>query len=82
MDAEPGLSEENRSRMFDNRVARRIFGPEREKIARGGRKLRNEELLNLYVSSHIIRVVKSRRISWDNHVARMRELRHECKTLV
>jgi hypothetical protein len=45
----------------ENRVLRRIFGPEREEVAGGWRRLHNEELHNLYTSPDIIRVIKSRR---------------------
>jgi hypothetical protein len=51
--------------MFENRVLRRIFGPKREEVAGGWRRLRNEELHNLYASPNIIRVIKSKRIRWD-----------------
>jgi hypothetical protein len=49
--------------VFENRVLRRIFGPKREEVAGGLRRLHNEELRNLYVSSYIIRVIKSRRMT-------------------
>jgi hypothetical protein len=47
-------------RVFENRVLRRIFGPKREEVAEGWRKLHNKELHNLYASPNIIRVTKSR----------------------
>jgi hypothetical protein len=47
--------------VFENRVLRRVFGPEREEVARGWRRLHNEELRNLYTSPDVVRVVKSRR---------------------
>jgi hypothetical protein len=50
---------EERLSVFDDRVLRRIFGPKKEEVAGGWRKLRNEELLNLYASPNIIRVIKS-----------------------
>jgi hypothetical protein len=53
-------------------VLRRIFGPKREED-RSWRKLHNDELHNPYPSSNIIRVIKSRRVRWAGHVARMRE---------
>jgi hypothetical protein len=53
------LREEHRMRVFENRVLRGIFGIKREEV-RGGRKLHNEELRNLYSSSNIIRVIKSK----------------------
>jgi hypothetical protein len=52
-------------------VLRGIFGPKREKMARGLRRLHNEELHNLYASSNIIRVITSRRVREAGHVARM-----------
>jgi hypothetical protein len=55
----------------ENRVLRRIFGPKREEVAGGWRRLHNEELHNLYMSPNIIKVIKSRRMSWAGQVARM-----------
>jgi hypothetical protein len=55
--------------MFENRVLRGVFGPKREEVAGGWRRLHNEELLNLHCSPNIIRVVKSRRLRWAGHVA-------------
>jgi hypothetical protein len=57
--------------MFENRVLRRIFGPKRDEVTGEWRKLHNEELHNLYSSPNIIRMIKSRRIRWAGHVARM-----------
>jgi hypothetical protein len=57
--------------VFENRVLRRIFGPKRDEVMRGWRKLHNEELHSLYYSSSIIRMIKSRRMRWERHVARM-----------
>jgi hypothetical protein len=54
--------------LFENRALRRIFGPKREEVTRGWRKLHNEELHNLYGSPNIIRVMKSRRMRWAGHV--------------
>jgi hypothetical protein len=58
-------------RAFENRVLRRIFGPKRDEVIGGWRKLHNEELHNLYGSPSIIRMTKSRRIRWAGHVAQM-----------
>jgi hypothetical protein len=69
------LREERRLRVFENRVLR-IFGPKRDKETGGWRKLYNEELHNLYSSPSIIRVIKSRRMRWTGHVARMGEYRN------
>jgi hypothetical protein len=57
--------------MSENRVLRRIFGPKREEVVRGWRRLRNEELHNLYASQNVIPVIKLRRMKWVGHVARM-----------
>jgi hypothetical protein len=54
-----------------NRVQKRIFGPKRDGMMGGSRKLHNEELHNLYSSRRIIRMIKSRRMKWAGHVARM-----------
>jgi hypothetical protein len=54
------LREEHRLRVSENRVLRRIFGPKREEVAGGWRRVHNEELHNLYASPNIIRVIKSR----------------------
>jgi hypothetical protein len=61
--------------VFENRVLRRIFGPKRDEVRGEWRKLHNEELHNLYSSPDIIRQVKSRRMRWAGHVARMGEER-------
>jgi hypothetical protein len=64
------LREGHRLRVFENRFLRRIFGPKRDEVTRDLRNLHNEELLhNLYSSSNIIRVTKSRRMRWEGHVA-------------
>ena len=57
--------------MFENRVLRRIFGPKRDWVTGQWRKLHNEELNDLYCSPNIVRVIKSRRMRWAGHVARM-----------
>jgi hypothetical protein len=59
--------------VFENRVLRRVFGPKRDEVTGEWRKLHNEELRNLYSSTDIIRQVKSRRMRWAEHVARMGE---------
>jgi hypothetical protein len=69
-------------RVFENRVLRRIFGPKRDEVTGEWRKLHNEELHNLYSSPDIIRQVKSRRMRWAGHVARMGEERNVYKVLV
>jgi len=76
------LREERRLRVFEKRVLRRIFGPERDKVTGEWRKLHNEELSDLYYSPNIVRVIKSRRMRWTGHVARMREKGDVYKVLV
>jgi hypothetical protein len=76
------LREEHRLRVFENRVLMRIFGPRRDEVRRDGRKLHNEGLHNLYSSSNIIRMMKSRRMRWAGHIARMEEMRNAYRILV
>jgi hypothetical protein len=64
------LREEHRLRVFENRVLRRIFGPKKDEVVGEWRERHNEELLDLYPSSRIIRIMKSRRMRWAGHVAR------------
>jgi len=65
------LREELRLRVFENRVLRRVFRPKRDEVTGEWRKLHNEELSDLYSLPNIVRVVKSRRMRWAGHVARM-----------
>jgi hypothetical protein len=65
------LREEQRLRVFKNRVLRRICGPKRDEATEEWTRLHNEELNDLYSSPNIIQVIKSRRMSWAGHVARM-----------
>jgi hypothetical protein len=76
------LREEHRLRVFENMVLRRIFGPKRDEVTGEWRKLHNEELHILYSSSNIIRQIKSGRMWWAGHVARMREERNVYRVLV
>jgi hypothetical protein len=76
------VREEHKLRVFENRVLRRIFGSKRDQVMGGWRKLHNEELHNLYSSTSIIRIIKSRRMRWAGHVARMGEKRNVYKLLV
>jgi hypothetical protein len=64
------LRQEHRLRVFENRVLRRIFGPEREEDG-SRRKLHNDEIHSLYSSPNIVRVIKTRRMRWAGHLARM-----------
>ena len=68
------LREEHRMRVFESRVLRRIFGPNRVEVTRKWRKLTNEELNYLYTFTNIVRVIKSG-LRWAGHVARMGERR-------
>jgi hypothetical protein len=65
----------------ENRVLRRIFGPKREEVTGGWRKLHNKELHNLYSSPSIIIMIKSRRMKWAGNVARMGEKRNAYRIL-
>jgi hypothetical protein len=76
------LREEQRLRVFENRVLRRIFGPKRDEVTGEWRRLHNEELNNLYSSPYIIRVIKSRRMGWVGHVAHIGEGRGAYRILV
>jgi hypothetical protein len=67
--------------VFENRVLRKIFGPKREEDG-SWRKLHNDELHSLYSSPNTVRVMKSRRMRWAGHVARMGEGRGVYKVLV
>ncbi|KAJ4441727.1 hypothetical protein ANN_11585 [Periplaneta americana] len=67
------LREEHRLRVFENKVFRKIFGAKRDEVTGEWRKLYNTELHALYSSPDIIRNIKSRRLSWAGHVARMGE---------
>ena len=68
--------------MFENRELRRILGPKRDGVTGEWRKLHNEELSDLYCSPNIVRVIKSRRLRWVGHVARMGERRGVHRVLV
>jgi hypothetical protein len=65
------LREERWLRVFENGVLRRVFGPKGDEVTGKRRKLHNEELNDLYSLPNIVRVVKSRRMRWAGHVARM-----------
>ena len=68
--------------MFENVVLRGIFGARSDEVTGEWRKLHNEELNDLYASSNIIRVIKSKSMRWAGHVARMGVRRGVCRVLV
>jgi hypothetical protein len=76
------LREEHRLRVFENRMLRRTFGPKRDEVTGEWRKLHNEELRDFYSSPLIIRIIKSRRMRWAGHVARMGEKRNAYRLLL
>ncbi|KAJ4437498.1 hypothetical protein ANN_17643 [Periplaneta americana] len=76
------LREEQRLRMFENKVLRKISGAKRDDVTGEWRKLHNTELHALYSSPDIIRNIKSRRLRWAGHVARMGESRNAYRVLV
>ena len=76
------LREERKLKVFENMVLRRIFGPRRDEVTGGWRRLHNEELNDLYSSPNMVRVIKSRRMKWTGHVARMGEEKGVYRVLV
>ena len=76
------LREKHRLRVFDNKVLRKIFEAKKNKITAEWRKLHNAELHALYSSPNIIRSLKSRRLKWAGHVARMEQPRYAYRALV
>jgi hypothetical protein len=76
------LREGYKLRVFGNGVLRRIFGPKRDGVTGGWRKLHKEGLHDLYPSPSIIRIIKSRRMRWVGHVARMGEKRNVYRLLI
>ena len=76
------MREERKLRVFENMVLRRIFGPRRDEVTGEWRGLHNEELNDLYSSPNVVRVIKSRRMRWVGHVARMGEERGSYRVLV
>jgi hypothetical protein len=69
-------------RVLENKVLRRIFGPKREDVVGGWRRLHNEELHTLYSSRNVIRIVKSRRMKLAGHVERMGEITNAYSILI
>jgi len=76
------LRDERRLRVFENRVFRRVFGSKRDELTGEWRKVRNEEVNDLYSSPNIVRVIKSRRMRWAGYVERMGEGRGVYRVLV
>jgi hypothetical protein len=76
------LREGRRLRVLGNRVLRRIFGPKRDEVTGDWRELYNEELNDLYSSSTVVRVMKSRRMTWPGQVVHMVERRGMYRVLV
>jgi len=76
------LREERKLRVFENMVLRRIFGPRRDEVTGEWGRMHNEELSDLYSSPNIVRVIKSRRMRWAGHVARMGKERGVYRVLV
>jgi hypothetical protein len=76
------LREERRLRVFEDRVLRRVFGPKRDEVTGKLRKLHNGKLSDLYSLPNIVQVVKSKRMRWTGHVARMGEGRGVHRVLV
>jgi len=69
------LREERKLKVLMNMVLKRIFGPRRDEVMGGWRRLHNKKLNYLYSSPNIVRVIKSRRMRWAGHVAHMAEER-------
>jgi hypothetical protein len=78
----PDIKGGTQTEVFENRVLRRIFGPKRHKVTGGWRKLHNEELHSLYSSPRIIGMIKSTKMRWARHIARIGEKRNAYRILV
>ena len=76
------MREERKLRVFENMVLRGIVEPRRDEVTGEWRRLHNEELNDLYSSPNMVRVIKSRRMRWAGHVARMGEERGAYRVLV
>ena len=76
------LREEHRLRVFENKLLKKIFGAKKDEITGEWRKLHNAELHASYSSPNIIRSLRSRRLRWAGHVARMDQSRNALRVLV
>ena len=76
------MREEHRLKVFENKVLRKIFGAKRDEITTKWRTLHVAELRGLYSSLNIIRNLKSRRLRWAGHVARMDQFRNAYRVSV
>lgn len=76
------LADEHKLRVFENKVLRKIYGPKRDEMTGEWRRLHNEELHGLYDSPDVVKIMKSKRLRWAGHVARMREKRRLYSILV
>jgi hypothetical protein len=76
------LRDENGLKVCEIRVVRKMFGPKKDEVIGGSRKLHNEELHNLYCSPNITRIIKSRRMLLAGHVLRMEEKKNTYRVLV
>ena len=76
------VREGRKLRVFENMVLRRIFGPRKDEVTGKWRRLHNEQLNDLYCSPNIVRMIKSRRMRWAGHVARMGDERGAYRVLV
>jgi hypothetical protein len=76
------LREEHRLRVFENRALKTLFGPKNAEVMGSWRKLHNEELHNLYSSTNMIRMIKSKRMRWAGNVAHMREKMNAYRILI
>jgi hypothetical protein len=76
------LKEEHRLRIFEDKELRRLFAPRRNEVTGGWKKLHNEEHRDMYSAPSLIRIIKTRRMKWAGHVARMRKKRNVYRLLV
>jgi len=65
------LADEHKLRVFENKILRKIYGPKRDEMTGEWRRLHNDELYGLYDSPNVVKIMKSRRLRWADHVSRM-----------